>query len=281
MGAPSLTTPPDWLTLVMETRIQKLNIPPIKPSAPDLPVGRQQLAWEILSWEDASAGNIEKEMPFVQAMAWAAPAVKDGVAAYQQEDGNTVARIDASPYSAEKLWRWARQQNLSIRAKSAGHARDEWAILLETKVPIWLVTPQGLLAATARKMQTGHACEEGSGLEIVIPGDNQPAIWAILFVPDAKKAASAKVRRIEGRLPKDSYQTGAIGQLEITWPDNYLPQLRVTALRFDWIDNWDDKNRKISGSAWGTYVETPGLLEDSKPGMIRISAAGTPACAPR
>jgi hypothetical protein len=199
---------------------------------------------------------------------WAGPAVRDGVASYRSQGGQTRIRLAIGDPHA--LWQMARARGVAATLALDDEGQPlPWSARLPVRVqlqmPVWLVTPQELLPATLTAARTGDACE-GGYTELRLAGERQPPVWAVLFLPDEAAGRAARVRRIgpppepEGQSP----QAGAVSRLELSWPDFRLPTLHLVAKRF--------------GDVWGSTVRHAEPPPDSQGAL---SAAGSPECAPR
>lgn len=220
-------------------------------------------------WQGAARWTEESSrLVWDQPTVWAGPAVRDGVASYRSEGGQT--RIRLAIGEGPELWQIAQARGVAVRMTlDDGGQPLAWSaplpLRLELQLPVWLVTPQELLLATLTAWRNGDSCA-GGYTELRLAGERQPPVWAVLFLPDEATGRAARVRRItpppepEGQSP----QADAVSRLELSWPDRRLPTLHLVAKRF--------------GDVWGSYVRH---ADRSPETQSRLSAAGSPECAPR
>jgi len=110
---------------------------------------------------------------------------------------------------------------------------------------------------------------------------------------DATRANGVTVRRLKQEAsPDNRYLEAQRSEIEVSWPDERLPTLRIAARRFGWsqteIETGPDGStketgRRTLGSAWGTQVFTRRTDEPGYPyqgNELLISAAGSPLCSP-
>ena len=243
------------------------------------------------------------------------PAVKDGVATYRAEEGRTRIRIPLSGEEpAAHLYRWARDHGLPMKVALR---REPLAIMVEngpelnrgqaltpfppidaeTELPAWIVLPGGLLPARVVAFsavgvsEAEGACRGSNWLELVIAGDTQPPVWAVLLSSPTDPAKDAKIRRLAAKTPgEDSYREGQRGEIEVRWPDS-LPALRLVARRFDYVEQIYDEAtegsqeplQRLLGSAWGVQVfpaDAAPVQPNSYDRPRPITASGSPRCAP-
>lgn len=237
-------------------------------AAQALPARRLDRPLRQQGWLGASRDGQSDTSGWEAPIVWAGPAVRDGVASYRSEGGQT--RIRLAIGGGQDLWRIAQARGVAVRVSlDDGGQPLAWAaplpLRLELQLPVWLVTPQELLPATLTVLRTGDSCA-GGHTELRLAGERQPPVWAVLFLPDEAAGRAARVRRIapppepEGQSP----QADAVSRLELSWPDRRLPTLHLVAKRF--------------GDLWGSYVQQADRPPEQQG---RLSAAGSPECAPR
>jgi hypothetical protein len=248
---------PEWLRDAMRQRIGELALT-ARSVEPGLAAGQWTASVRISEFDPPDWSG-----PTV----WSAPAVRDRAASYRSEGGSTTIRVAAG--AAPLLWRMAAARGVAARLVLDDTGRElRWngrlPLRVELRLPVWLVTPQGLVAATLTGARGGSACDGGGWTSLQVAGNSQPAVWAILFLPDAATARAARVQRVAAP-PKGPSGADQIGALEVSWAEQRLPALRIVAKRF--------------GDVWGSYAEhvNPPAGKDGAP---RLSAAGTPECAP-
>lgn len=260
---------PEWLREALIHRIAQLGLPAGSARRPVLP-----LRWldspDWREFEPSASTEIE-----VAAMAWAGPARREH-ARYFDDDQQTRIHIPGV-YALWKLALWAQRRGLplhvSLDARMPLAQEQPLPILARTDVPVWLLTPQGLVAARLTGLHTGDACLGGGWLELKVASGLRPAVWAILFLPDGTLASSAVVKRQKPAPEPDAYLLAAHSQLTVSWSGTQLPTLTVSVRKFQW-----EPATPQPDVVWGTIVETaaPGSAES-----VRVSAAGTPECLPR
>lgn len=271
---------PEWLTEALARRIQQLAM--MRATAKRL---NSPLVWsyELPDWS-GSGTNAFTELN-IGAMAWAGPAVRDHAQYVDMADRTrTRIRIDHTPYPLKELAAWTHQHGqalkLSLDNSLPLDSETPMPVVARVDVPVWLITPQGLVTARLTGLHTGNACVGGGWLELEVAGGARPAIWAILFLPEKALASRAVVKRQIPAPNPEAYLLAAHSQLAVSWPDKRLPTLNITAKQFQWRNYPQRENDTppVLGTAWGTTIETtlPGQNE-----ATRISAAGTPACLPR
>lgn len=240
---------PAWVQEALARRVAALSLP----AAPPQPLRRD--TWQA---EDGRGAAV-----------WSGPAVRDGVAQYRSDGSGTRIRLAIGDAAQLHALAAARGAALRVQLDDAGRPLrwdEALPLKLTTALPVWLVTPQELLPATLTTLRTGSACD-GGHLELALAGPRQPPVWALLFLPDEATARAARVRRLPLPAPKPDEPAPVASQtsrLEVAWPDGTLPTLQVVAKRF--------------GELWGSYAEQPAAKDGESP---RLSAAGSPECAPR
>jgi len=240
------------------------------------------LRWQYSPWYEPEK-SAYTELEFA-AMAWAGPAVRDH-AQYVENDGHTRIRVSRTQENSLKvLVAWAYQRGLplklSLDASKPLDSVKPLPILAKTNIPVWLVTPQGLVAARLTSLHTGDPCLGGGWLELEAGAGLRPAIWAILFLPEEVRASAAIIERLKPEPDSDPYLLAMHSKLTVSWPDMRLPMLTVSAKKFQWrkYPQREKETPPILGTAWGTIIETA-VPEQGQ--LARISAAGTPECLPR
>lgn len=272
---------PGWMVDAVDGEVRKLSLAARRQETgapPRLDPGR----WT--TWSDM--GN---------AFAWAGPAVKDGTASYRPKKDGMAVRISIS--SVSEIYRLALHQGSLLQLQLK---RDEFPLYPHTPViisgstdiPVWLVSAERLIPARLTAFSTGgQACDGSQWMEFSYKGTESPPVWAVLAFTDPSLASGMTARRLPGRQPS-SHQEVQRSEIELRWPNDRLPPLRVVAKRFEWVErqhellpdgNYKEISKQVVGSAWGTQVliETPGELKRnySNPDLL-LSSAGTPACPP-
>jgi hypothetical protein len=275
--APSEQSVPEWLREPLARRVRQLGLPggtALRPAHP--------LRWLDSPYWNESEPSAYTELEFA-AMVWAGPAVRDH-AKYLDAGQHMRIHIPANSYSLGELAAWAYRRGLplklSLDTRMPLDQEVPLPILARTDAPVWIVTPQGLVAARLTGLHTGDVCRGGGWLELKVASGVRPAIWAILFLPDDLLAKSAVVKRQQPAPEPNAYLLAAHSRLTVSWPGMSLPMLTVSARKFQ----WESRSQQEDGTspehevAWGTIVESdvPGQSQS-----IRISAAGTPECLPR
>jgi hypothetical protein len=291
---------PDWVIDYVADEIQKMSIPRgagnTQPAA--APRGRQEFTWG--SQRDSE--NNRTIIQAAQALAFAGPAVKDGVATYRKVPGGTAVRLPLSA-SLDELDSWIMSHDLglalSLRRDVPRLVSEPLVIEGRTAVPAWLVSPTGLQAATLTAFSfviEENFCSDSNWMEFQFEGDKAPPVWAVLLLPQEDMAKDASVKRLPNAKPDENSGEAQRGELEVRWTNNWLPPLRLTARRFDVAfsdyedtpdGNWVPVRSEPIGSAWKVEVRA---LPDGKPLVTDfyhegytapLSRAGTPRCAPR
>lgn len=209
------------------------------------------------------------------ALVWSGPAVKTGVARYQTTGTpgaeRTRVRLALWPAHTAALLRWTAPRGIALRLTLDDSTQPLSLALpvpvrIDVSIPVWLITPQGLQAATLKALHTGDACHGGSWADIEWPGSRQPAIWGTLFLPDAATAAAAQVRRLPAERPTEGSAATSVSRLEVRWPGRQLNALLISAKQF--------------GTVWGTQADVLVYDDQGQPTARRLSGSGQPACSP-
>lgn len=245
---------PDWVAPAVRARLAALDQAAADHAAPHL--GATRLLWD--GQVDATAGD---------ALVWSGPAVKHGVAHYRSVGDHTVLRLSSAAAHLDDLYRWAQRHGTALHFTLDGDAPlaldRPVPVRVSLRLPVWLVTPQALLPATLTALRGGGPCLGGDWIELELPGQQQPAVWATLFLPDAATAAAASVRRLPPEPPGPGSAATTVSRVELSWPDHRLTPLLLTAKQF--------------GTVWGTQADV--LVDDhGQPSARRLSGSGTPAC---
>lgn len=248
---------PAWLQEAIRQRVSELAMPARAAAAASAEGG-----W--IASTPYEPDRVDWRRPAV----WSGPAVRDRAASYRSEGGTT--RIRVAVGSASLLWRLALARGAGVRMTLDDAGRElRWTgrlpLRLELRLPVWLATPQGLVAATLTGARADGPCDGGGWTALQVAGNQQPAVWAILFLPDEASARAAQVRRIATPAKGDQSTADQVGALEVAWPDQRLPPIRLVAKRFR--------------DVWGSYAEL--AQPASKDEAARLSAAGSPECALR
>lgn len=296
LGLPGDVVAPGWAIDYFADEIQKMSIPrSARKAPPAAPRGRQAFTWG--SQRDLEKNTVIKA---AQALAFAGPAVKDGVAAYRKVPGGMVVRLPLSA-SLDDLDTWIMSHDLGL---ALSLRRDEPRLVWEplvveghTAVPAWVVSPEGLYPATLTAFSVGQdSCSDSNWMELRLDGDKAPPVWAVLLLPQADMAKDASVKRLPGVKPDEGSGEALRSELEVRWSSNWLPPLRLMARRFDVaFSEYEEKpdgnlvsvRKEPIGSAWKVEVRA---LQDGKPLVTSLyqvgytaplSVTGTPRCAPR
>jgi hypothetical protein len=245
---------PRWLQDAVRQQVSRQSLPARRLDKPS-PAGE---------WMGAARWTEPGRLRWDLAAVWSGPAVRDGVAVYRNDGADT--RIRLAIGDSHELWQLAQARGVAVRMAldDAGQPLP-WGgplpIHLELQVPVWLVTPQALLPAMLTAMRSGDSCQ-GGYVEVRVAGDQQPPVWAVLFLPDEAAGRAARIRRLAPPpQPEGQSASGKTSRLELSWPDRRLPTLHLVAKQF--------------GDLWGTYVE---LADHPPAGPGRLSAAGSPEC---
>lgn len=272
---------PDWAESALQERLRRLslelrNVPTtLKP----VPPPRQ---WFGQDARYTPQGELQQQRPGGQAMVWAGPVVKDGVTRYAHEAENTRLRIDGSAYSLRDLVDWARARYpLDLVLEPGPYVSPTLPLRLKSEIPVWLLNPRGLQAATLTAMRAGHSCDNGM-LELTWTGKEEFPVWAILFLPDPALGKVASIRREEAKISNDAdYGVAAASNLIVSWPPGTLPPLRVQARRYDWgLTSTPSDTPQVAGTVWSSRVSLANApLRQEWPRYL--SAAGSPECTPQ
>lgn len=239
----------------------------------------------------------ESQPPVPTAFVIAGPAVKDGVAQYRRDGGDTVARLalddgQASLWlTAAKTLGWGTQLRLREAPVPELYADVHVSSVFSTPAGaprVWLVSPAGVVEARLQRLHwggIGSACE--SWIELRWPGTAEPAVWALLALADPSWAAGATVQRLPAKPGGSDVQRG---ELRVALPAApRLPPLRLRASRYEFHsrdleaepDAQGEAPMRKRGEAWGTRVWTEAAVsqphEEWNPPPT-LSAAGSPRC---
>lgn len=283
----------------------------IKPLAPNQPIYRELPVWyqsEIaaavrglsLPARRVARGDAAVAWSATEgAWVWAGPTVKEGVASYRQGNGEMFVRLSMAENQGTEIYRWAQAfgHRLDLQLAVSDQARYAHSPLIleaKTDIPVWIVSPEGLLPARLKGFRSGgEACDGSQWMELHYVGEAKPAVWAVLALADQNLAKSALVRRVKNT-EELGYRETRRSELSLTWPQGKLPALRILARRFDWMEadksGLPDPKRSL-GYAWGSQVLTsmsPAEMReqgyapaaDGRPVERMLSSAGTPACSP-
>jgi len=237
---------PEWLTEALVRRVQQLGL---QGGAAKRPV--RPLRWQYSPWYEPEK-SAYTELEFA-AMAWAGPAVRDH-AQYVENDGHTRIRVSRTQENSLKvLVAWAYQRGLplklSLDASKPLDSVKPLPILAKTNIPVWLVTPQGLVAARLTSLHTGDPCLGGGWLELEAGAGLRPAIWAILFLPEEVRASAAIIERLKPEPDSDPYLLAMHSKLTVSWPDMRLPMLTVSAKKFQWR-KYPQREKRNTANPW-------------------------------
>jgi hypothetical protein len=235
--------------------------------------------------------------PAPTAFAVAGPAVKDGVAQYRHEGGQTVARLGIDGERAQ-LWLvvaktlgWGLQLRLRDAPPPDGLADVVVRASFDTPAGpprVWLVSPGGISEAQLQRLHfggTGAGCE--SWIELRWPGAAEPAVWALLALAEPAWATGATVQR---RASTPGESEAQRGELALSLPAaRGLPPLRLRASRYEFRSADPDAEPDAAGmqpqlkrgEAWGVRIWTEDVIGkpheawDTPP---PLSASGSPRC---
>lgn len=213
------------------------------------------------------------------AKVWAGPVVNDNVVRYRKKDDKTIARVyfngDGSNnfYSQfhpimQGIWALAKLNDLGV-AVSIDNSTNEYELsyplLFNLRMPLLIVTPDGLVPATltTARLNNSGECNMGNWLELELADEKPISMWAFLVFPVPELAKSTIIKR-ENYVPStfisdQEYMVGTRKMLALSWKGNVLPPLKIIATRFDYnLEDYDDKGKLKSkstlGSTWGSEV---------------------------
>lgn len=282
--APQPPALPDWLRAPLAAWVAGQGWP-----AGAVPAAREP-RWPVVG------AAVEK--PLVPtAFVVAGPGVKDGVAAYRREGGDTVARLGLDDSQAAqwagvaKTLGWGVQWRL--RETPAPEAFAEVAVRAVFDTPVgaprvWVVGPAGVSEARLLSLHwggVGAGCE--SWIELRWPGASEPAVWALLALADPAWAAGASVQRLPAKPGSGEAQRG---ELRLALPAAAaLPPLRLRASRYEFQsadleaepDGAGMQPLVKRGEAWGLRVWTEAALAQPREAgdlAPTLSASGSPRC---
>lgn len=244
-------------------------------------------------WQSVAEQNPPEPTAFVIA----GPAVKDGVAQYRREGGDTVVRLGLDDGAAgywmvvAKTLGWGVQLRMRETPPPEEYAEINVRAAFDTPAGaprLWVVGPGGVFEARLQRLHwggVGAGCE--SWIELRWPGTAEPAVWALLALSDPAWAAGASVQRLVAKPGESEAQRG---ELRLSLPAaKGLPALRLRASRYDFyagdLDAEPDAAGMLPqvkrGEAWGVRAWTEAVI--SKPHEAwdtppPLSASGTPRC---
>ena len=273
-----------WMVEAVDREVRKLSLAATRRQETSTPGRLEPGRWT--TWD--GMGN---------AFAWAGPAVKDGAASYRPKNDGMAVRISMPSELAAEIYRLALHQGFHLqlqlkRGEFPLYSHTPVIITGSTDIPVWLVSAELLIPARLTAFSTGgQACDGSQWMEFSYKGTESPPVWAVLTFTDPSLASGMTARRLPGRQPS-SYQEVQRSEIELRWPNDRLPPVRVVAKRFEWVarqherlpdGNYKEISKQVVGSAWGTQVliKTPKEIERnySNPELL-LSSAGTPACPP-
>ncbi len=239
----------------------------------------------------------EQNPPVPTAFVVAGPAVKDGVAQYRRESGETVVRLGLDDGVAgtwmlvAKTLGWGVQLRLRDTPPPEEYAEIVVRASFDTPAGaprIWVVSPGGVSEARLQRLHWGGAgagCE--SWVELRWPGTAEPAVWALLALSDPAWAVGASVQRLAAKPGESEAQRG---ELRLSLPAaKGLPALRLRASRYDFYagdleaepDAAGMQPQVKRGEAWGVRAWTEAVISQPREPWDTpppLSAAGTPRC---
>lgn len=287
---------PEWLTELVAKRIQALSLTQraVPTGAPTR--GRQQLVWGSLRGpvkNGETTAGVSGDV--ADAIVWAGPAVRDGVATYRQTGGKSAVRIALAELQAENLYLWAKRFGfaMELRLRKDTASTSEPVIDGRTAIPVSILQPEGLQPATISAFAVGGgACSGGNWVEIALEDSGQPPIWAVFAFSRPELQQGVSVRRLPtAKESERPYLEARRSELELRWPGDWLPPIAVLARRFDYtkerygaLPNGEMKleSTEVVGSAWGTQAWTvaPAASISDVSARALLTAGGSPACAP-
>lgn len=235
--------------------------------------------------------------PAPTAFVVAGPAVKDGVASYRREGGDTVARLGVDDAQAS-LWLeaartlgWAVQMRMREAPVPESFAEVHLSLMFGTPAGaprVWVAGPAGVFEARLQRLHwggVGAGCE--SWVELRWPGPAEPAVWALLALADPAWAVGASVQRVAAKPAGAEAQRGELRLALPAAPG--LPPLRLRASRYEFLsadleaepDANGEQPRVKRGEAWALRVWTEATLAQPREAWETppaLSAAGSPRC---
>lgn len=217
---------------------------------------------------------------------WAGPVVNDNVVRYHKKNNKTIARVyfngEGSGYSRfqpfmQGIWAFARLHHIDISVSLEQNANQyalAFPLLFNLRMPIHIVTPDGLVPATlitARLNDKGE-CNTGNWIELELASEKPIAMWAFLALPTPELAKSAKISRqnyeADKANPDSEYMVGLRKVLVVDWKENVLPELKIIATRYDYnSEEYNEKGeitkRHTLDSTWGSEVFSDSHVEGS------------------
>lgn len=244
-----------------------------------------------------STGEVTSPAPEPTAFIVAGPAVKDGVAQYRRDGGDTVVRLGIDDGQAS-LWLWAAKTlgwgvQLRLRETPPPEQFAEVQVSAVFSTPagaprVWAVSPTGMTEARLQRLQwggLGASCE--SWVELRWAGAAEPPVWGVLALANPAWAAGATIQRQPVK-PGDA--ASPRGDLRLALPAApALGPLRLRATLFEFVsadleaepDSNGQQPQRKRGAAWGTRIWTEAAIsqpyEDWNPPPT-LSAAGSPRC---
>lgn len=244
-------------------------------------------------WQSVTEQNSPPPTAFVVT----GPAVKDGVALYRREGGETVVRLGVDEglagqwMAVAKTLGWGVQLRMRETPPPEEYAEVTVRAVFDTPTGaprVWIVGPGGVSEARLQRLHwggVGAGCE--SWIELRWPGTAEPAVWALLALSDPAWAAGANVQRLAVKQGESDAQRG---ELRLSLPAAQgLPPLRLRASRYDFRSGDLDAEPDAAGmqpqvkrgEAWGVRAWTEAVI--SKPHEAwdtppALSASGTPRC---
>lgn len=264
-------------------------IPPVDTAGgwenpPDNPLPPYKITsgWENVEWPmdgENAVKNPDLEELSGLPRAWAGPVVNDNVVRYRKRDDKTIARVyfnndefgrDSKPTKQlmQGIWALAKLNHLSLAVSidnSTNAYELSYPLKFNVRLPLHIVTPEGLVAATlvSARLNNNSDCNTGSWIELELDNEKPIAMWAFLALPVPALAKSVVIRR-ETYVPDtfisdQEYMVGERKMLALSWKNQVLPPLKIVATRFDYNhEEYDDKNKLKSkttlGSTWGSKV---------------------------
>ena len=268
----------------------------------------QRLDRPLVPAGEASPGRVQWMSPSEgpsRAWIWPGPAVKDDVTRFRMESGQGRLRLPLMAPQYAELLAWSRQRGWGMHWQLdpvrtlSGSWTLRWQVTLQPGPDrLWLVTPQGLVPATARGVTVVEdgfgGCPATDWLELSVDGAQQATVWATVGLASPAWAQGVKVSRLA--VPADARESDEAyrGELRLAWPEDRLPALQLAASRYDLEvlqAGPGDAPRapklaqqaKTGPGFWGHRV----WLADSKPApgasepaRHLLTAAGSPGCPP-
>ena len=246
------------------------------------PTSKITSGWDTGAWQ--TDGDNAVKSPDLEELSnlpkvWAGPVVNDNVVRYHKKEDKTIARVyfgedgNGNFYSQfqplmQGLWAFSKHNNIDIAVsleQSTSQHGLAFPLLFNLRMPLQIVTPEGLVSATltAAHLNKSGECNTGSWIELELDNEKPITMWAFLAFPVPSLAKSAVIKREiytpDTFIRDQEYMVGARKMLAISWKNQILPPLKIVATRFDSnLEKYDNKGKLKSkstlGSTWGSEV---------------------------